>query len=320
MKRDALKTAYSNEGYGEIIVLGEIAKDHIFYINNQKEELLWDIKFSDNFFGGMGANVSAGYRLLGTYPYFVTVCTEELLHNFENVGIKIVQLPIHVRLSEIYNYFFPKTERRTIAIQRGSILTENIDFELDLGLNNKMDNVNIVHVCPINVKLAIKIPLLYKKALKVLSPAIEYPKNTLNKIISGYDVIIFDEQEALAYTSKSNLEDAINEFISTQQSKCIVITRGSLGSVGVYKHKVYYQSVIQLEYPVIDTMGCGDIFSASFSYYFLKTKGNVRKALKTATLYSGYFTSVKGMWLELFDNMDTHIDNLKKLVENNEKE
>jgi sugar/nucleoside kinase (ribokinase family) len=311
MKRDASKMPPNNENYDRIMVFGEIAKDHIFYINSQKEEILWNIESNKTFFGGMGANVVTGYRLIGTYPYFVTVCPKEFLHNFETVGIRIIQLQIPIRLSEIYNFFFQKAERRTIAIQRGSILTEDIDIER-LDINSKVENVNLVHVCPVNVHIALKIPIIYDNSLKVISPALEYQKNILDKIIPGYDIVIFDEREALTYTGKLTLDEAINEFISRYQNKCIVITRGSQGSIGVYMHKVYYQHIINLGYPIVDTMGCGDIFSASFSYYFLKTGRDVKQALKAASLFSGYVASVEGMWLELLGNLDNHIKNLDR--------
>ena len=82
----------------------------------------------------------------------------------------------------------------------------------------------------------------------------------------GIDMIFCNDDEAVAFSGKENLEDAIEYYKS--KSYMTAITKGADGSV-VVQNGIEYLAPAEKITPV-DTNGAGDVFAGSFMHAFLQ--------------------------------------------------
>ena len=82
----------------------------------------------------------------------------------------------------------------------------------------------------------------------------------------GIDMIFCNDDEAVAFSGKENLEDAIEYYKS--KSYMTAVTKGADGSV-VVQNGVEYLATAEKITPV-DTNGAGDMFAGSFMHAFLQ--------------------------------------------------
>jgi sugar/nucleoside kinase (ribokinase family) len=253
-------------------VFGEVALDHILYINNsQKSSYKWTIDEFKNIVGGTGANIAVAYNLIGCdVEFFTGISAEndycELYNRLSQSGITIIDIASG-KISEFYNLIFSDEMRRTVAVYPGEILKRtSIPFDL-------VGQADILHVTPIAISAAREIPQYYKDAIKILSPAGEFlgiDKGNFKNLIKSYDILCLDAGEAFQYLDLKSIDAALNWFEKID-SLCTVITLGKQGAICLCENQIFSIGVPQFTLPVIDPMGCGDIFAASFAYYFLKT-------------------------------------------------
>ena len=106
-----------------------------------------------------------------------------------------------------------------------------------------------------------------KTAFTFSDPAMAtYFKDGVSEIIGdGVDVLFSNKEEALTYSGKDNLDEAILEL--SKIAKKIVITMGSKGAKIINSDNL--SSTVQID-PVtgkaIDTNGAGDMFAGAFMY------------------------------------------------------
>ena len=92
-------------------------------------------------------------------------------------------------------------------------------------------------------------------------------KEKFKKIESfGIDMIFCNDDEAIAFAGKENLDDSIEFFKS--QSYMIAITVGAEGSIIIKDGNVIFSPAIQIN--PVDTNGAGDMYAGSFMHAFLK--------------------------------------------------
>ena len=82
----------------------------------------------------------------------------------------------------------------------------------------------------------------------------------------GIDMIFCNDDEAVAFSGKENLEDAIEYYKS--KSYMTAITKGADGSVVVQNGVEYLASAEKIT--PVDTNGAGDMFAGSFMHAFLQ--------------------------------------------------
>ena len=82
----------------------------------------------------------------------------------------------------------------------------------------------------------------------------------------GIDMIFCNDDEAVAFSGKENLEDAIEYYKS--KSYMTAITKGADGSVVVQNGIEYLASAEKIT--PVDTNGAGDMFAGSFMHAFLQ--------------------------------------------------
>jgi len=92
-------------------------------------------------------------------------------------------------------------------------------------------------------------------------------KEKFKKIESfGIDMIFCNDDEAIAFAGKENLDDSIEFFKS--QSYMIAITVGAEGSIIIKDGDVIFSPAVQIN--PVDTNGAGDMYAGSFMHAFLK--------------------------------------------------
>jgi sugar/nucleoside kinase (ribokinase family) len=98
----------------------------------------------------------------------------------------------------------------------------------------------------------------------------------------GIDMIFCNDDEAVAFSGKENLEDAIEYYKS--KSYMTAITKGADGSV-VVQNGIEYLAPAEKITPV-DTNGAGDMFAGSFMHAFLQGHD-----VKACAKFSNYASS-----------------------------
>jgi fructokinase len=134
------------------------------------------------------------------------------------------------------------------------------------------------------------------KALKVFDVNLRQPHFTLSTIetlAAASDVVKMNEEEAdlLLHRTKGDLKDKIIEFRKKYHVKTICVTRGENGAIVWHDHEFY-------EHPgyaanVIDTVGAGDAFLATFTLGLLN-KLPIPEILERACAVGAFVTSQRG--------------------------
>ena len=106
-----------------------------------------------------------------------------------------------------------------------------------------------------------------KTAFTFSDPAmVTYFKDGVTEIIGdGVDVLFSNEEEALTYTGKDSIEEAIVEL--SKITKKLVLTHGSKGAQIISDNKSIDIAPVKVE--AIDTNGAGDMFAGAFMYGLL---------------------------------------------------
>lgn len=103
-----------------------------------------------------------------------------------------------------------------------------------------------------------------KTAFTFSDPAmVTYFKDGVAEIIGdGVDVLFSNEEEALTYSGKSNLDEAITDLLKI--TKKLVITLGNKGAKIITQQNITNIDPIKVE--AVDTNGAGDMFAGAFMY------------------------------------------------------
>ena len=119
------------------------------------------------------------------------------------------------------------------------------------------------------------------------------------------DVMQVNRNELLSLSLKQVEEEIAGEVI-TRDKQYLIVTKENEGAVLYYKSGGHLKSIAKpgLKVPVNNTVGCGDVFGASFFYFFCKNR-NPEQALAYAVKASGLMVS--------YNNLE-QIKNLKKDV------
>lgn len=106
-----------------------------------------------------------------------------------------------------------------------------------------------------------------KTAFTFSDPAmVTYFKDGVSEIIGdGVDVLFSNEEEALTYTGKDTIEEAIVEL--SKITNKLVLTHGSKGAKVINSENTVTIDPVKVE--AIDTNGAGDMFAGAFMYGLL---------------------------------------------------
>jgi len=93
----------------------------------------------------------------------------------------------------------------------------------------------------------------------VVEENLDFLKNMVTRYV---DIVFANEEEALAYTGKTDPEEALE--IIAEDTELAVVKTGKTGSLVKYEGKVYKIPVVTAH--AIDTTGAGDVYAAGFLY------------------------------------------------------
>jgi sugar/nucleoside kinase (ribokinase family) len=83
------------------------------------------------------------------------------------------------------------------------------------------------------------------------------------------DILIFNKEEAIALTSKNQIEEIFKE-IKKHTDALVVITNGNEEVFAYFNEQVYIKKIEKVK--PVDTTGAGDAFAAGFIYSIMKGK------------------------------------------------
>ena len=103
-----------------------------------------------------------------------------------------------------------------------------------------------------------------KVALTFSDPAMAaYFKDGLTEMLGdGVDLLFCNEEEAMTFTVKDNIDDAIAQL--SQKAKKLVVTQGANGALVVNGNESI--SIDAVKANAVDTNGAGDMFAGAFMY------------------------------------------------------
>jgi ribokinase len=88
------------------------------------------------------------------------------------------------------------------------------------------------------------------------------------QLLPYIDILFMNETEALHYSRKSNINEAILDF--SKADSLVVVKLGGKGSIAYDKNTLYEAKPYSVK--AVDTTGAGDAFNAGFVYGFLQGK------------------------------------------------
>lgn len=112
-----------------------------------------------------------------------------------------------------------------------------------------------------------------------------------NEWAENVDIIQANENE-LFTLSEENTEQKIVEEVLKTNLKCIIVTKGKLGSKIYFKNRGELNSIFisSLKINSRNKIGCGDVFGAVFFYTYFKSK-DILKSLEIANTAGGIAAS-----------------------------
>ncbi|MFW9999876.1 MAG: PfkB family carbohydrate kinase [Candidatus Hermodarchaeota archaeon] len=269
----------------KVLVLGSLAFDYIMgfkenfinavSIDHDKEEYQSTVTANSRlqFFGGTAGNVAYNLGLLDIAK--VTILGS-VGHDFERLGYKdhINQFQSIDLLVDVYEDLFTAACYIVNDIKANQMIIFHggaLDKCKDINLKEKISNPE-EFICAINSTQSVEAMVHFATQLSDLKiPSIFDPgqvtplfeKENLINIIKKSDILIGNTHEIKQIKEKSELnEENILEYV-----KAIIITRGSEGSVLIYKDK--NNKIFRINIPIAtpekieDTTGAGDGYRAA---------------------------------------------------------
>ncbi len=114
-------------------------------------------------------------------------------------------------------------------------------------------------------------------------------RETLDKVISGVDIICINNEEALDLTQQKTLVEAANK-IQKCGPKYVIIKKGEHGAMIFNEENVFFSPAFPLK-TVKDPTGAGDSFVGSFAGYLTQTNNFSFEAMKAGLIYASAIAS-----------------------------
>lgn len=191
---------------------------------------------------------------------------------------------------------------RTVLAHRGA--NANLEFD-DINFD-AVKHSKWLYLAPLNgnsTKVLDKVAAFAQEhnvnlAINLGTSSIKQGKDNLNSVLKTAEVIILNKDEASMLTGIEVRPDTKHEKysqavihpdimimlkeINSEKSKITIITDGKNGAFAYDGTRFFHCS----EFPasVVSTLGAGDAFSSTFVAAFEKTKGDVEKSLKYASV------------------------------------
>jgi fructokinase len=133
------------------------------------------------------------------------------------------------------------------------------------------------------------------QALKIFDVNLRAPHYTIDTIATlaaHADVVkMNDEELSLLVTGNGNMQDKIDEFRKTYHTKTVCVTRGANGAMVWHDYEFYEHPGYPVD--VVDTVGAGDSFLATFVNGLLKNEP-IPQILDKACAVGAYVAGKRG--------------------------
>ena len=263
-------------------------------------EILWDIFPDKKVWGGAPANFifhtaefgadATAYSAIGQDEL-----GDELLEAVSKTGIKLVaerlthptgKVDISLDSKGVANYEFNE-----------SCAWDHLPLNQDLiSLSQNADLIafgTLAQRSKVSRNTILKAIQLKKVSCKVLFDinlrSTFYDKKTIEKSLFYTDFLKLNEEEIVIL--EDLLAANIQQIISTYKLELIILTLGAEGSKIITSSKSYEHPAVKCK--VIDTVGAGDSFTASFIINYLKGS-DISEAQKLASKVAAYVCEHKG--------------------------
>ena len=245
-----------------------------------------NVRFST---GGGGTNTAATFAKQGFKTAYCGVIGEDL--SGKEVLIELKQLGINTRLVSTTN---KKMTNHSIVISGGTMDRTILAYR---GASEEMGKDDIpfkklkaqwLYLAPLTGLLCDSfgdiVAFAKENGIKVAAnlsiQQLSLPKEKLYKILSMVDVLFLNQEEA-SFLTKIPYKNEI-EIFRNIDSVCpgvAVMTKGENGVV-VSDGKFLYSATPSQDRVIVDTTGAGDSFAAGFISDFVRTNGDIEKAIQ----------------------------------------
>lgn len=300
-----------------VSVVGQVVIDRVLRLRGERASYRWDVEGETTLLGGAGANIAMLYALLGGAPTLFPVrdaARDDIFAQLEAAGIALHPIASG-SLATNYSIFFAGEPRATMALSPVTLAPgERVAVEDILREAAPADVLHLAPTAP-GVVEEMSARLMADRAagkrlpLLVLSPATEFFEQGVEafaRLSEPYDLLCMDLAEARAYTGARE-HDAVFAAFARRPGQCVVITDGANGAHAIYHGRHFFRPAERSGEPVVDTLGCGDVFAATFAYALASarragqaeaTYGNetISGALTFATRAARLMATIPGMW------------------------
>jgi hypothetical protein len=288
------------------LLIGQSVEDHIFKDGTEKVQA-----------GGVYYTAAALLELKDKEDSF-RLCT-----SMRKDKLKLFS-PVYDSIDKSYFDFVDDIPVITLTLYPDKERDETYK-NLSLGIDLNITDYTAYDGILINMITGFDVSLEHLKYIRNNSPAIIYMdvhslarkkslkdntrRHTLIDNFSEWaeclDIIQVNRNELLTLSQKQTEKEIAGEVLS-RDKQYLIVTKENEGAVLYYKSGGHLESITKpgLKVPVNNTVGCGDVFGASFFYFFCKSK-NTEQALAYAVKASGLMVSY---------NSFEQLKNLKKDV------
>ncbi len=269
-------------------------------------ELIWDILPSGRVAGGAPFNIINRATALGLNAHLIgSVGNDELGNEF----LDLIRLRgISTGFIQVHNHL--PTSKVTVSVDEngepGYHFLSPVAWD-DILLTE--ENVQLVARSKAFVysSLALRdersrevaFALLPHASLKICDVNLrtgQYEPSTIMRMVKAADILRMNEFELSRVAewhgiTSSDIRDQMSALDELYQFKCIISTLGSEGAVGLHQGNWVQQPVFKVN--VVDTVGSGDAFLASFIFQYLQN-ADMEDALRFACAVGAITASKKG--------------------------
>ena len=257
---------------------------------NEFKKLLSNLKIEETISGGSVANSIVGLSYLGNNVGFIGKVNKDDLGNKYEEGLK----------KEKVKYFYSKKKEKLPTGTCLILITPDSERTMCtfLGTAGKI-NENDVDVNAVkNSEITFLEGYLWDEGdpKKAFDKAIQnsnkvamslsdlfcverHKPHFLDLVKNKLDITFANEQEILSLINSKNFNEVID--FGKQLGKLIVITRGEMGSIAIYKGETA-ECNIKKNLKIVDLTGAGDLFAAGFLHGYIN-KLSIKESLEKAT-------------------------------------